>query len=52
MLLLDPKNPLAKHADRTPDHNAPILSLATCSAAYAVAAGTELTDGQATVAIW
>jgi len=44
--------PLQKHADHTPDTNAPILSLATCSAACAVAAGTELTNSQATVAIW
>jgi hypothetical protein len=46
------KLPLTKRANYAPVDSASILSLATCSAAYAVAAGTELTNSQATIAIW
>jgi hypothetical protein len=32
--------------------NTPILSMTACASAYAIAAGTELTNSQATVVIW
>lgn len=34
------------------DQKAPILSLACSSASFSIAAGTELTNHQSTVAIW
>jgi len=41
-----------KNVDQKPGPATPVLSLATSAAAYAIAAGTELTNGQAEVVIW
>lgn len=45
-------NILPTKANQKPGQNTPVLSLATCAAGFAIAAGTELTNGQAEVHIW